>query len=299
MKERHEMTNLLNALLLAKDADDAAKQLERKSINWEQFLAFLEKNKVTVRALQRLQELGEKLPEAAEKKLILAEKKKKQKLEVIRKVNFLFADNGVKCVLLKFIESLPDLGRDTDYLVGKQFKDAASLIKAHFPARAISLSLSDRLTRTKSSFFLGEVELELYGRISQIGETYFQSSKIIERGRETVVDNVRIVVPRFEDGLLITCVHAMYRHRRVKYSELLVATKAICSDNLDWEYIFENASQAGIVPGLFFFLHSARQLLSRYSVPTVRIQDEFWRGRKAFRSCSDPQSKSILWKKIL
>ncbi|MGD8505202.1 MAG: nucleotidyltransferase family protein [Candidatus Bathyarchaeota archaeon] len=274
ISKKHEMTRLLNVILLSKDQDYAIEQFEKRSFDWKHFLDFLVRNKVTVRTLQRLREQGEKLPEDAERMLSNAEQKKKQKLQVLRMVDTLFAENEIKYILMKFIESWPDLGRDTDCFVGNKIKRAEKLVQSNFPAREIPLSLSDRLTNSKSSFFIGEVELELYGKITQLGEHYFAGSKIIERAANVAVDGLRIPVPSFEDGLLITCVHCMYRHRRIKYSEILVAAKAICTDNVDWEYVFQNASKAGILHGLAFFLSTARALLNQYTSQTKNMQSE-------------------------
>lgn len=265
------MTRLLNILLLSKDQDYAVEQFKKKSFDWRHFINFLVRNKVAVRTLQKLREQGEKLPEDAERILSFAEQKKRQKFQVIRMVNTLFAENEIKYFLMKFIDSWPDLGRDTDCFVGNQFKRAENLIRSNFSVKEIPLSLSDRLTKSKSSFFLGDVELELYGKITQLGEDYFTSGKIIERAASVVVDRLRIPVPSFEDRLLITCIHCLYRHRRIKYSEILVAVKAICSDNVNWEYVFQNASKAGILPGLLFFLSTARRLLSQL---TWQIEDK-------------------------
>ena len=276
------MARFLNSLLLSNDPEYAIEQFKKESLDWKPFLAFLEKNKVTVRTLQKLREQGEKLPEDAEKALSLAEKKKKQKLQVISRVDAIFSDNGVKYVLLKFRDSLPDLGRDTDCLVGKHFKHADWLIRSNFPAKPISLSLSDRLTKSKSSFFIGEVELELYGKITQLGESYLQSDRIFERATKMVVDGLRIPVPSFEDNLLIACVHSMYRHRRIKYSELLVAVKAISSNNVDWDYIFKTASEAGILHGLLFFLSTAKRLLNQSIRRPENMQFEQLSWTKSF-----------------
>lgn len=276
------MTHLLNILLLSKDQHYVIEQFKKEGFDWKRFLVFLEKNKVTVRTLQKLREQGEKLPEDAEKMLSIAEQKKKQKLQVIRGVNALFAENEIEYVLLKFIDSWPDLGRDTDYLVGKQFKHANNLIKSSFSVKAIPLSLSDRLTKSKSSFFLGEVELELYGKITQLGEDYFQSNKIIERAARVAVDSLRIPVPSSEDRLLITCVHSLYRHRRIKYSEILVAVKTICSNKIDWEYVFQSASKIGILPGLLFFLLTAKKLLNQFTWQPENTQFEQLSWTKSF-----------------
>lgn len=283
MIEQHQMAQFLNSLFLSNDMEYAIEQLKKGSLDWTHFLSFLQRNKVTVRTLQKLREQGAKLPEDAENALSLAEKKKQQKLRVIRRVDALFSDNRIKYVLLKFVDSLPDLGRDTDYLVGEQFKHADRLIRSNFhAAKPISLSLSDRLTKSKSSFFIGEVELELYGRITQIGETQLQSNRIIERATEIRVDGLRIPVPSFEDNLLITCVHAMYRHRRIKYSELLVAVKAISSNNVDWKYIFKSASEAGILFGLLFLLSTAKRLLNQSIWQPENMQFEQLSWTKSF-----------------
>lgn len=282
MNENHQMTRLLNVLFLSRDQHTVIEQIEKESFNWKRFLVLLKKNKVTVRTLQKLREQGAKLPEDAEIMLSIAGQKKKQKIQVIRKVDALFAENGIKYVLLKFIDSWPDLGRDTDYFVGKQFKNADNLIRSSFSVKPISLSLSDRLTKSKSSCFLGEVELELYGKITQLGEDYFQSNKIIERAARVVVDGLQIPVPSFEDRLLITCVHSLYRHRRIKYSEILVAIKAICSNNIDWEYVFQKASKIGILPGLLFFLFTAKKLLDQFTWRPKDTQFEQLSWTKSF-----------------
>jgi hypothetical protein len=232
--------------------------------DWGFFVEYCLKNKTLVRLLTRLKDAGVKLRPFAEEQLEERLSRNSQALTVIAQIGKTLHDDDIPYSVLKFADSYPDLGRDNDFFVGEEFDRALQLIKGTFKHIPNAVSLSDSLNGKKRSFFMNGVEIEFYGKVTQLGENYFAPSELLRDREFLTLEGQTIPVPPAENRLLYSCIHSTLRHRHAKFSEILGALRILHNYQLDWNKVLDDAHNKGITLPLHFFLGMVGTLANAY-----------------------------------
>ena len=161
---------------------------------------------------------------------------------------------GIPFTVIKSLDAMPDIGHDIDLLVGGNLSLVRSMLFQRFQCRPVILTFCDRQAGKFSTFIHGfESDFELYTRVSQLGEEYYSEDTIINRRLKHTLPQGDTYMCSPEDTLLIACIHTMYRHQKIRLSDLKVAWVALNS-NLDLDYVLQVANSAGIEQGFAAFI---------------------------------------------
>jgi hypothetical protein len=161
---------------------------------------------------------------------------------------------GIPFAVIKSLDAMPDIGHDIDLLVGRKLGLVRSMLLARFQCSPVTLTFCDRQAGKFSTFIRGfESDFELYTRVSQLGEEYYPEDTIINRRMKHSLPQGDTYLCSPEDTLLIACIHTMYRHQKIRLSDLKVAWVALNSD-LDLNYVLQVVSSAGIEQGFAAFI---------------------------------------------
>ncbi len=169
---------------------------------------------------------------------------------------------GIRFVVIKSFDSLPDMGHDLDLLVPspEEFNKATSLLLGKFRVRPQSLTHCDKLLGKFSCFLPGFVhDFELYPAISQLGEEYVDSMGILEARKKVVIEGREIWLTSDVDRVLIRVIHAMYRHNFLKLSDILDFLTLV-RDCPRGELI-EKVGKAGVGDSFVFLLSTIERFL--------------------------------------
>ena len=161
---------------------------------------------------------------------------------------------GVPFAVLKSFDALPDVGHDIDLLVGRNLRNVRSMILKRFNCSAVTLTFCDRQAGKFSTFVQGfHSDLELYTRFSQLGEEYVPVDQVLERRVSFQLAEGFTYLCCQEDRLIITCIHTLYRHGRIRLSDLGIAYESLKA-GLDVRKILETVESAGVSRGFAVFI---------------------------------------------
>ncbi len=248
--------------------------------NLDEILKTAWRNRVTYRFLSKVTVTSSSLHDRLTMLKEAEDLRQKRILALIDRVNNLLVEGEVEHVLMKTMDNYPDFGHDIDYLVDGDFDIAKNLIESKLGGKRVKrLSVADRIVG-KKAYTIPEplgcgagVEVEIYPRVSQVGERNLFTELILERSKSTEIGGIRARVPSKEDQLLITCVHAFYRSLGIRLSEIYNSINLIKSGNLDWDYTFDHAVTGNIYRGFSFFIrllddfhqrHLGKELVPRW-----------------------------------
>ncbi|MCL5318788.1 MAG: nucleotidyltransferase family protein [Thaumarchaeota archaeon] len=239
--------------------------------NLDEILKTAWRNRVTYRFLSKVTVSSTSLRERLASLLDAENLRQKRILALVDRVNNLLVEGGVEHVLMKTMDNYPDFGHDIDYLVDGDFDTARRLIESKLGGKRVKrLSVADRIVG-KKAFTIPEplgcgagVEVEIYPRVSQVGEKNLFTEIILERAKNIEIGGIRARVPSKEDQLLITCVHAFYRSLGIRLSEIYNSINLIKGGGLDWDYAFDHAVTGNISRGFSFFIRLLDDFHQRY-----------------------------------
>jgi hypothetical protein len=246
----------------------------RVPFDFQVFEVLARKNKVLVRSLEKLLE-SEVFPEFdARIQATLKEEASRValKMEIVELITRAFESEGVRFVIMKTLDNLPDLGHDIDLLVvPSDTRKAEMVLRDKFGALtggAITgsghetKSVCERLTG-KMLFYLpkfslpGQVddypEAEIYPRFSQLGEAYLPNERFVDHRTTLTLDKYRFYILSREHRLLISCLHSLFRHGIIRISELHNACRWI-TEGIDWALFWREVEASGAVAASRFFL---------------------------------------------
>ena len=161
---------------------------------------------------------------------------------------------GVPFAVIKSLDGLPDMGHDIDLLVGANLSRVKSRLLKAFRCAEVTLTFCDRQAGKFSSFIEGySSDLELYTAISQLGERYYPDGLVLARRYWDKDLNGGTYLCSFEDRLLITCIHALYRHGRIRLSDFRTVHRSLSVD-LDLNYVLSVVESSGTKEGFAVFM---------------------------------------------
>ncbi len=172
------------------------------------------------------------------------------------------SSHGIRFVVIKSFDSLPDMGHDLDLLVPSpvDFRRATSLLVGTFRVRPQSLTHCDKLLGKFSCFLPGFVhDFELYPAISQLGEEYVDSMGILEARKKVVIEGREVWLTSDVDRVLIRVIHAMYRHNFLKLSDILDFLTLV--KHCPRGELIERVERAGVGDSFVFLLSTIERFL--------------------------------------
>ncbi len=256
-----------------------------KSIEFDHFLNVAQRNKVLLRSLLKLKraELFTEYQETVDRVLYVETRRLVSRLGVIRAIHESFEDAGIRFLVMKTLDNLPDMGNDIDLLVHPADAEHATTILrrkfqgANEPAAASDdfehRSICDRLVG-KNLFYLGNhawetndygpPQAEVYPRFCQLGEEYLSAERLISRKVSLRYDGFDYYVPCDEHRLLLTAIHSLFRHGVIRISELHNSMNWI-EKGVDWDFTWREAESSGILYALSYFLRHVAKYSSLVS----------------------------------
>ncbi len=231
-------------------------------------------NKVIARILPRTESNDSETNTELEKARAESRNRLQDALRLLNEAQKVCLDIGVPFTVIKSLDGVPDIGHDVDLLVGKNLQRVRSRLLSQFQCDTVTLTFCDRHAGKFSTFIRGfDSDFELYTRISQLGEEYYPEEDVLGRRREESVQGSKTFLCSQEDRLLITCIHTLYRHGKIRLSDLKVAHDALRS-RIDSRLVMNTIEDAGIGKGFAVFLEIL-QRMGKEILGEDLVPDEF------------------------
>ena len=175
-------------------------------------------------------------------------------LSLLSRTQKICTEMSVPYVVIKSLDALPDIGHDIDLLVGQNLPAVRAEVLRRFRCNPVTLTFCDRQAGKFSAFIDGfESDFELYKRISQLGEEYYPEERVLERRSRASFLEEGTFLCSAEDRLLIACIHTMYRHGKIRLSDLNIVYQLLKSQ-IDLNYVLETVEASGIQRGFAVFM---------------------------------------------
>jgi hypothetical protein len=182
------------------------------------------------------------------------EERLKEGLKLLETTQKICMGMEIPYAVIKSLDALPDLGHDIDLLVGKNLAKVRDELLKRLRCYPVTLTFCDRQAGKFSTFIQGyDFDFELYARISQMGEEYYPEETVLQNRNFVSTINGGTYLCSNEDRLLITCIHTMYRHQKIRLSDLNIAYQAF-KDGVNVQTILQTVELAGIQKGFAVFM---------------------------------------------
>jgi len=236
--------------------------LTDRSVKFEdsdRLLRLVKKNKVLLRASHLFH-----FPDAA-----VAEAKHDvdEAFDLYNRVSDALTEGKVPFVLIKSFDSLPDIGHDVDLLVPDRsdFLQAESILLNKCDVRPSGLTHCDKLVGKFSCFLPGyKLDFEIYPTISQLGEVHLDPFTVLKDRKKTELNGREVWLTSVSNRTLIRIIHAVYRHKSFKLSDILDFLKLLQS--CDDSELLEKIENARIGEAFVFYLASIDRFLEASTV---------------------------------
>ena len=238
----------------------------------ESLISQAKANKASARVLSKTKGVDSSTMKGVEAARTEAGERLHDALSLLNQTQEVCLNAGIPFTVIKSLDAMPDIGHDIDLLVGRNLGLVRSKLLEQFQCSPVTLTFCDRQAGKFSTFIRGfESDFELYTRVSQLGEEYYPEDTIIKRRLNHALPQGQTYLCSPEDTLLIACIHTMYRHQKIRLSDLKVAWVAL-SSNLDLNYVLRTVKSAGIEQGFATFImildRMRRSLLGDEHVPS-------------------------------
>ena len=228
-------------------------------------------NKALARILPATRGTSEILSRRLEDARIEQDKRLREALRLLEETQKICVEMNIPYAVMKSLDALPDLGHDIDLLVAQNVGKVRHELMKRIQCNPVTLTFCDRQAGKFSTFIKGfTFDFELYAKISQLGEEYYSESRVLEHRIPEQIQRTRTFLCSHNDRLLITCIHTMYRHGKIRLSDLNTAYSAF-NKGVDYDTITRTAEFAGIQKGFTLFIRiletTAQNFLGRSIVP--------------------------------
>lgn len=219
--------------------------------SFEIFKKKAEENRIFIRASK-----FKKLNSEQKKEVYAVLMRSKKAYEKIYEVRKEIERAGNPFVIFKTPSNYPDVGRDVDIIVCGNIENLTNSLLKEFNGKIMNQSIaSDLAGKLSIDIEDSPITVELHkDKFSQIGEYTLSGLQIIKNSRIVKLFGNTFRVPSYEDDILITVIHRVYRHMNIRFSDVYNVKRILDEEKLNWPYILKNAEKIGIMPGLLFFL---------------------------------------------
>lgn len=194
-----------------------------------------------------------------------------------------FESNGIDFVVMKSFDSLPELGHDLDFLIPSpsQFTAGKSFLVGNMKGRPQELTHCDKVVGKFSCFLPGFThDFEIYPRVSQLGEEYFDPQEVFSRRIKARVLGRNVWMMSDTDRVFIRIIHAIYRHNFLKLSDVVDFPRLI--QNCSVGELVERVDAAGMGDSFLFFLSTEKRFLDNCKVGSPKLDEMLSKARSRF-----------------
>ena len=207
---------------------------------FEIFKKNAEKNRMFIRASR-----FKKLTATQKKEVADALERSKKAYQKIYEVQNEIERTGTPFVIFKTMSNHPDMGLDVDIITCGNTKELTDKLLRIFNGKILDQSIASSLAG-KISIGVEDspITVELHkDRFSQIGEYTIPDMQIIKNSRLAKLYGKKYRVPSYEDEILITVIHRIYRHISLRFYDVYNVNRILEEEKLNWLYILENAEK--------------------------------------------------------
>ena len=249
--EKADWSHEIASILFGKQQ---SKILVRSEAELVSLLHQARENKAVARVIPWVEGDTERVQALLDKARAEADHRLQDALSLLSRTQKICTEMAVPYVVIKSLDALPDIGHDIDLLVGQNLPAVRAEVLRRFKCNPVTLTFCDRQAGKFSVFIDGfESDFELYTRISQLGEEYYPEERILERRSKVSFLEEGTFLCSAEDRLLIACIHTMYRHGKIRLSDLNIAYQLLKSQ-IDLSYVLETVEASGIQRGFAVFM---------------------------------------------
>jgi len=228
-------------------------------------------NKALARILQAVQGTSPSVRKKIDEARAEQDRRLREASTLLQQTQKVCLDLNVPYSVIKSLDALPDLGHDIDLLVGRNLTKVRGELMHRFQCYPVTLTFCDRQARKFSTFIEKfSFDFELYAMISQLGEEYYPAQVVLENSRQASTPVGMTYLCAKEDRFLITCIHTMYRHGKIRLSDLNIAYE-VFRTGIDLHRVLATVQYAGIQKGFALFVRilekTSRDSLGRNLVP--------------------------------
>ncbi|MDA2912737.1 nucleotidyltransferase family protein [Acidobacteriia bacterium AH_259_A11_L15] len=235
-------------------------------VDWDVVLLFVQKNLITIRMFQALQEFGVPIRHQAYRDMVESERGRiSRTMELIGRISEMLEGEGVEFVLTKSFQHYPDMGHDVDLFVLDRSARVDMLIKSAFRASISKESLSHKLAGKQGYEIDGypsPVEIH-HGRFGHVGEHNLYPQVLMRNRQQVTVDGITTFIASREDQLIVQAMQRIYSHLYIRLSDVVHTVSVIRRGDLDWDYVVGTAKRIGIFDGLSCYVSYVNQIYSR------------------------------------
>ena len=260
MQSGDQKTLAAVALKLLLDRSSRLGEMDERS--WHDLFTVVAKNRVLLRATERLRELGSFPPIFFGK----AEKREQQRaqgqVELIRTIGQLCSVSGLEFIFPKAFQHYPDMGRDVDLFVLTEPARVNALLVEALNASPLKRNFWNRLDGTVCYRIAGcEATLDVhYRRIGSLGEHGSLLKTILKNSNEIEIAGGRFLAPSPEDQMILQAMQRVYGRRQIRISDIVNVISSLRKDDLDWDYLIKSTKKLGIFQGLCCYLSYVDQI---------------------------------------
>src|SRR5713101_1518675 len=198
----------------------------------------------------------------------------KEALELYHRIGGALSDCGVSYVFIKSFVSLPDIGHDVDLLVSihSDFLKAERLLLNDYRVRPSELMHCDKMVGKFSCFLPGyKLDFEIYPNISQLGEKYLDLSRVLNERKTATIDGQQAWFASASDRVLIRVIHAVFRHKSIKLSDILDFLKLL--NTTSESELLEKVQEARICEAFLYYLACIDRFLAASGVENLPLKE--------------------------
>lgn len=256
---------VLNLLVRPEEINrqDKVSALQLGDVDWNFVLQLAQRNVITIRLFEALQDVGIAVPNRTYRNVVEAERARiRRMMELINRISEVLEREGIEYVFMKSFQHYPDMGEDADLLVLDRSSMVDLVIINSLRASVSKGSLSHKLAGKQGYEIHGySSPLEIHhGRLGHVGE-HSLYPKILTRNRQRIrLDGITTFIPSPEDQLIIQVLQRIYSHLCIRLSDVIHAVSLIRREDLKWDYVLAITRRVGIFEGLCCYLSYITQI---------------------------------------
>ena len=193
-------------------------------------------------------------------------------LRMTQNIAKIFDSHKIKYVFFKTLEYYPDFGSDIDILVAKEdMKIAVSSFLEHGFIKC-GMSLADKMLRKFVCYNLEDTsfKIELYPGMSRIGEKWLDDEAIIRNREIWKNNNFGTYVPNDCDNILLTCIHAVFRHGELRFKEIINLLRISQKNSSSWNKLGYPECRTGLKMGIEFVEYTVNSVYPKFLIHNIR-----------------------------
>ncbi|MCK4462952.1 MAG: nucleotidyltransferase family protein [Candidatus Omnitrophica bacterium] len=252
-----------------------------EELSFENILAVLQKNRITVRWLQKMKTVFNKEEQTQIDKILNEEKIRLERaLELIDKVTKEFEKRNLSIMVIKTLDNYPDLGHDVDLYTNAPIKDIDDILINTFKAKLENPTFSEKLAHKRNYKVNGYTTLEIHcSQLGQLGEDRQLAKDLIATKEKTEINGKIAYIPRPEYRIILCVLQRIYRHFNIRICDVKNTIDILNSNSIDWAYLRQISAEYGIWEGVSRYFSYTQTLSLRYNIrinTSINLMHKNW-----------------------